>query len=92
MPSRMTISFEDVGNEEIPSWFCGGFERLERVTRVRSQWHAGVAQQHFRPHAFVGENLLVREADARAGKVVLVRGVGGFVVILFVSAWNRDER
>ena len=87
----MSISIEDIGHDHVPPGFCGGFEGFDGVTRVRSDGHASVSQQHFRSNALIGQNLLVGESHARTRQMLLKRRGGGLVIVDFVVP-ARSER
>ena len=72
----MPIGFENVRHDEISPGFRGRFDGFKGVSRVVADGDSGLAEEHLRPNSFVGEDLLVGEADARPGQVGLVRRAG----------------
>ena len=77
--------FEDVGNKKVPPRFCRRLKSLERVPGVIPEWDSSLAEQHLGPNSFVGEDLLVGEADTRTREVVLVGRGSPLVIVLFIS-------
>ena len=60
------------------------------MPRVVADRDSGLSEEHFSPNSFVGEDLLVGEADARTGKVVLVSGGRELIIVIFVSGSENE--